>query len=1051
MYGFFLVQDLINYKNKIRHIVFVLVCFLFCFKNVYAQFSTDLYYSKKFTVNDGLSNSTINDLVQDEYGFLWIATQDGLNRFDGYSFKIFRADEDNPNSLPSSQIYKIFPDGHHHLWLGTKAGFSIFDCIKGEILKDVKIHFNPKLFLIHEKKLWIVSDENQLLLWDEQKNVLKKKIHLPKLQADEKIIFGTSVNEKNILLCSSVGTLYYYNSKTEKWKKNINNLAANNLVFDYASMDIEGNIYLATSGSELVYYNLLRNSYEVISATKKFINLIGINGLKYDNYTKVLWISTFGQGLFVYDAQNNDLTNLKNENNNSVLISNYIQAITKDLNNVLWIGYEGAGIQVLEPNIKKFSSLVLYDHDKLTGLAGIQDVCQFDNDRIWFATSGNGLVLYNKAKKTTRIFNVDNLPNLPDNFIRTIIKVKTQLWIGTHGGGLVVMDANNFKIIKKFDDINHPLFQEVIWSLFYDAFKNKVFVGTKSGTLLAIDVRDFTYTIIENNLQAGINCMLEMDNHTFLIGTDNGLYHYKNQGSIIKVFPLQKDIKRGINAIYYDAKKRIWLGTEGYGLIILNDQFQKIRVVNTKNNLNNNVIQGILPASNYSLWVSTNKGLSNVLYNEYAFRENTSFQILNYDIKNGLQGNEFNSGACENLLNGEMVFAGAEGVNIFWPNKIQANKLVPKVLLTDFVVNNSQSNYASSISYLNKINLKYSENSFSIVYNTLGFTIPEKVNYKYQLVGYDKNWISAGNRTYVSYTNLNSGTYEFRVSASNYDGYWNSEYTSFKIHIATPIYKTWWFILAAMLLFAAIIYSIFRFNISRIKQKEELKSKYAREIAELEMKALRAQINPHFLFNSLNSINNFILKNDNINARKYLMKFSQLVRNILTHSSSPYINLHEELKTIELYTEIEGMRFDNTFRFYLELDAEINATQIKVPSLLLQPYVENAIWHGLLPKVGEKSLGIKVSLLSPNQFQIQIIDNGIGREEAKKYNRKKKKHNSMGMDLGEARIELMKNETGTQFGNVEVQDVLDEKNQVSGTRIILNLPLISYSIENNEK
>jgi sensor histidine kinase YesM len=327
----------------------------------------------------------------------------------------------------------------------------------------------------------------------------------------------------------------------------------------------------------------------------------------------------------------------------------------------------------------------------------------------------------------------------------------------------------------------------------------------------------------------------------------------------------------------------------------------------------------------------------------------------------------------------------------------------------------------------------------SIEFNTLGFSLPEKTKYQYQLIGNDKDWIMSGARNYVSYTNLKSGNYEFRVKACNYDGEWNEKYTSLKIHIATPFYKTWWFILLSIVVISSIIYFIYRNKMKENKEKETLRILNNKELAQLELKALRAQINPHFLFNSLNSINNFILKNDTKKASRYLVKFSQLVRNILNNSSTPLISLEEELQTIELYMLIEGMRFNEQFSYKIIINSSINTSTISIPSLLLQPYVENAIWHGLLHKEGEKRITISIEKINENSISIEINDNGIGRKKVQEIENKSHKGKSYGMQIGEDRLKLIKQSTG-QMAQVEVFDSYDEDDIGNGTTIKIIIP-----------
>jgi sensor histidine kinase YesM len=224
-----------------------------------------------------------------------------------------------------------------------------------------------------------------------------------------------------------------------------------------------------------------------------------------------------------------------------------------------------------------------------------------------------------------------------------------------------------------------------------------------------------------------------------------------------------------------------------------------------------------------------------------------------------------------------------------------------------------------------------------------------------------------------------------------------------------------------------------------MEEKERLKLQFTKEIAQLEMKALRAQINPHFIFNSLNSINNYVLKNDTKLASKYLIKFSQLIRSILNNSSNAFITLEEELNTLKLYMLIEGMRFSNQFSFHIDIDPSLNTAVHFIPSLLLQPYVENAIWHGLLHKEGDKSITISLKRIESDSIRISIEDNGVGRQLSQQNNRRSEGHSSFGMKLGESRLSLLMLEDG-QSATVKVVDLFDEEGNPRGTRIEIVIP-----------
>ncbi|MCC7028881.1 MAG: histidine kinase, partial [Chitinophagaceae bacterium] len=585
-----------------------------------------------------------------------------------------------------------------------------------------------------------------------------------------------------------------------------------------------------------------------------------------------------------------------------------------------------------------------------------------------------------------------------------------------------------------------------IWSFAKDSSRH-MWIGTRENGLNKIDLQTnlvtqydaSRYPEFSNN---GIRCLYQFRPHEMMVGTEKGLFSFDTENDkLVKVFPLneRENSYKSIKCIYIDCKKRYWIATDGGGIAVLDQQYKLLKNFNAGNGLNNNVVYGILPQNDSSFWISTNAGICNIIWNENNIYKNAILKSHSYDELNGLQSNEFNTGAYTMLRDGNMVFGGLNGINIFKPEEIRNNPVKPEVYINEFKIFDNALVSDVNISYLDHVNLRHFENSISISFSTLGFSLPEKTDYQYRLVGYDKGWIHSKGRNYVSYTNLPSGNYEFQVKATNYDGIWNEKPGTIKITIATPFYNTWWFYLLIAAAIGVVIFAFYTYRTRQIKHRERIKLQFTKELAEVEMKALRAQINPHFLFNSLNSINNYILKNDTRLASRYLIKFSQLVRNILNNSSSPYITLEEELKTIELYMLIEGMRFSNQFSYKIDVEEGLNPAVHYIPSLLLQPYVENAIWHGLLHKDGEKIITISVRKIESNSISITIEDNGVGRKAAKEIEQKPKHMKSFGMELGESRIRLLNQENG-QTAKVDVIDLYNEEKDPSGTKIDIVIP-----------
>ncbi len=1025
----------------------------------FAQFTPKKIFVKNLNLKDGISQCVITDIAEDENGFIWISTFDGLNRFDGYKFKVFRNIIKDTNSLPSSKIFKIFADQNEHLWLNTSNGFCIFNTHTGKIIKKDWLE-NIKPFWLtgkDDKTAWLATKNNGIQLIDLNKlTVLSTTSPIP-LKSSSETIFDLRYIGSTIYCASSAGHVYEYNTKNKKWLVITNPFANDFTTYEKIEQKDNNIIYLASVGADLLEYNVKTKQIITSEINRKKLKLLGINDLHQDATKNILYISTYGQGLFVYDYSTNSLRQFKQRDEELNLSANYPLSLQKDKSGVLWIGYDGRGIDILDPSIKKFSALKKEGKNDLYSLKFVRKIVEGNNNELWFATAGSGLVNFNRTTKAFSFYNTENLLPNGDNFIIEMLRVNNQLWLGFNGEGVGIFDLNTKRLIGQISEgsTTSNISNGDIWSFLLTNNKKEVLIGTRYNGLNIYQletksIEQYTaeeYPIFDDN---GIRCMHQLADNSILLGLENGLFKFDRKNKKFKAV-FSKLSKKGndisIKSIFIDANKNIWLGTDGSGLVILDQQFKLIQHLSSETILKNNVIYGILAQSDKSYWISSNAGLTNLEWTSANEIGKSLPNVFNYDLGNGLQSNEYNTGAFTKLKDGSLAFGGVDGVDIFQGQEVKPNQKIPNTIITEFSIFNNELESESLVPYIKELKLKYRENSFSLKYNTLGFTIPEKTKYKYQLIGYDEDWIEAESRTYASYTNLNPGSYEFRVKASNYDGYWGEDYASLKIEIATPFHKTIWFYLLMALAILLIIYLIYRNRINQFKAQEKIKSEYTKEIAEVEMKALRAQINPHFLFNSLNSINNFILKNDNTNARKYLVKFSQLVRNILNNSSTPFISLQEELETIELYMQIESMRFDNQFSFNIDSSLSIHASNIAIPSLLLQPYIENAIWHGLLHKEGAKRIEIVLRQKDEENLEIQIIDNGIGQEAARKL-RSKSHGKSFGMQLGANRIKLMSNKDGLN-GTVEVIDLKDENQQAIGTKINITLPILEATKPNS--
>ena len=311
------------------------------------------------------------------------------------------------------------------------------------------------------------------------------------------------------------------------------------------------------------------------------------------------------------------------------------------------------------------------------------------------------------------------------------------------------------------------------------------------------------------------------------------------------------------------------------------------------------------------------------------------------------------------------------------------------------------------------------------------------MKYQFKLDGLDKSWSVLTDRTEVQYGNLPHGNYTFKVKARNGDGYWSNEF-HYPFIIRPPWWHTWWAYAVFAVLGAGVIYALFRYRLNKIRKQHEIKQK----TAELEMQVLRAQMNPHFIFNSLNSINLFILENNKLQASEYLSKFSRLVRLILNNSQKSFIPLDRELEALRLYLELESLRFEQRFNYKIIVDNSIDTTLVKVPPLIIQPYAENAIWHGLMHKKEEGNLDIEL-YQEGNTLFCKIVDNGIGRKKATAFkNNKGSTTESVGMRITGDRIAILQDQKQNNT-YISVIDVVLPNGSSGGTEVLLKIP-VSY-------
>jgi signal transduction histidine kinase len=473
----------------------------------------------------------------------------------------------------------------------------------------------------------------------------------------------------------------------------------------------------------------------------------------------------------------------------------------------------------------------------------------------------------------------------------------------------------------------------------------------------------------------------------------------------------------------------IWAATSNGGVNRLMVRENRFVRYTEANGLGNNMVCGILEDDRGRLWISTNNGISRL--------DPPTGRIKNFNVGDGLPIYEFHFKACGRDRFGTMYFGGNNGVLYFHPDSIQENRFVPPVALTSFHLYDLVPQLDTLIEAKRLITLEHDQNSFSFEFASLDFTNPLRNRFRYRLEGFDRAWRTSDSlRHYASYTNVPPGSYVFRVVASNSDGVWNTRGTSLMVTIEPAFWQTSWFRVLTVLLLTAAVVTVIGLRIRVVQRKAELE----RKLVGSQLRALQAQMNPHFIFNSLNAILHFVTTHDASSAHKYLSKFSKLIRSILDASRRDTMTLAEELDALRLYLDLEALRFDELFDYTIEIDPSIETEHIEIPPMLIQPYVENAINHGLRYRSRRGQLMIRMRQID-GRIVCSVIDNGIGRKRSKEMKtRYSSPFKSVGMQVTQERLEILNAMHGSRFG-VSVTDLLDEHDDPAGTQVDISIPV----------
>lgn len=1028
-----------------RKFLYILL-FIYC--NSFSQEYITLPFVN-FSENEGLPDKFIYGCDQDAQGYLWVATGSGLYRYNGTKFTLFKSNLDVPNHQISNILQTIYYDKNGYIWLSSLNDIQRYN------LKEQKFegfHYNVAITNLIKSNItsfyrdsnnlfWIATASNFWYLYDEKQN--KTIPFLPKgdIAKGSRKITKIIETPKQLWAIGDDGIFNFDKNRIISSFQNKENGIAVKNNFSDGFYDAKYNcIWLAARGSGIAKFDLKTQKFHYFTITSsrfKEEHLL-VDAIAKKNEDAIYfgggefgYFSILEQKYYIVSKEFRDEFSFK---------THKIQKLFADKEHNVWICSHNGFSQVPWQN-NQIRNITLKNPKNSYNVEPINTIAIGKNKWLIANDSSNGLLLWDSSVNSFELIENNNYKNKTSFGIIGLHKTAKGIVYASDNLGVYQYDTSKKKLIPQdfiqtdeqhyinriISDSNENLYMTSSNNGFY--YYNKTSNKLKHYNLWDIDT---TIKSRENNTVSAR--LVDKDNNVWITLT-SGVYCFNpSTGRFIhyatgKAHNTNAKILNSFD-IVQDKAGHFWITTKESGLFELVIKDKKETLYNyTKTNSGNlptDYCYKLVCDQKGYLWIGTLTGL-------VKFNPTTGIAKAVYAQQNGLHNT--NIDVTLNLQeNGDLVVNNYATLSII--NTLSFNMNVKKERVHIEGIKNLDNEL--TLDHNDKLVLKHNQNTITINWSYLVFNNSNKNKFAYKLLNYDSNW-KMTNLNETSFSNLEDGHYVFVIKAANSDGVWSDE-TKLEITINPPFWKTWWFFLLSVVLLTSSIYSFYKLKTNQIKKEEALKTFYAKQLAEVEMKALRAQMNPHFIFNSLNSVQKFILKNDSFSASQYLTKFSRLIRLILDHSNQNYVLLQNEIDLLKIYIEIEDLRFDKNFDYEISIDENIETDSIQIPSMIIQPFIENAIWHGLLHKETKGKLILQFKKSDSDCIKVIIEDNGIGREKAAELKSKQLlKKKSYGMQITENRIEIL-NKTQNQSTICNVYDLKDNKNQAIGTKIEIIIP-----------
>lgn len=916
-------------------------------------------YMQQFTSKNGLPSNMCYFIFQDSKGFIWIATDAGVSRYDGVQFENFSVDA----GLSDNKVLKVYEDRKGRIWFLTLNGKlsyfykgKVYNSSNDPLVKQLSQNVVASTFLEDSKgRIWIGTNIPTVIMWD------GKKIHKFTSRDKTKQLYNAYIHEdkSGVIRAYSNSAIYVFNQDDFRLEDNTDYPMSHNTI----NIDPSGKIlYLRSDG--------LYQKSGAVSLIKQRISsniLKNDPGLFYSD-EKEIWLST-SNGVVVLQP-NSDYT--------VYLADQVVHQVMKDIVGNFWMATPN-GIYLLPERSERLYSLTTADGLSNNVVASIQKDKQ---QKLWLGLDNGIIDVLNQKKEFATSYKIPGV-NKPIKQLKYISKNNTLFFATDFNLGRMDVEQTSNPSVQFLKEENNATF--AIKNFDIDSRGNLAFA--LSSGVIRLDSGIFKtniYKLNETRFLRNRSYRVYFDKKDKLwFSNINGLHSFWNN-QIQDIYKSDKLLSERINDIKELGNNFYALATDGYGIVFYKDQ-KIIKQITVAEGLTSNITNKLFLHKDF-LWVLTNFGVHKI-----------NLKNNNFDVQSISNATElFANGIYDIYVDDQFAYLGTDNGLIYFPNVTSDNTKKNKtVYITKIEVDNTPMEISDQ-----QIQLPIDYKSFNVQFSVVDFS-NNTIMYRYRLRK-DTPWINtSGNK--LMFSALEPGEYNLEITARYPGEQWGNS-TQLKFKIERKFFQNTWFWVAISLALTFLVFRVYVVLNRRQRNKDKLKFAMQNKILTLEQQALQALMNPHFIFNVMNAIQHYINTQEKTAANKMLTGFARLIRKNLDICSKSYITIEEELEYLNLYLGLEKQRFGEKFDFSIYVDKEIDSSEIRIPSMLVQPFVENAIWHGLMPQPNMGKVEIRLEL-SDDTLLLQIIDNGIGITASKAL--KNESHVSKGMDLTRERIRLI--------------------------------------------